>query len=83
MKLNLVDVSKLPNKASFYFFQSFIMRGQLCASSNQLDKGHIKMQRDINITVITNEVWHGQMQEVAADLPADIVAECWGLLAPL
>lgn len=82
-KLNLVDVSKPPNEVSFYFFNIFIMKGQLCASSNQLDKGHIKMQRDINITVITNEKHHGQMQEVAADVSADVMGEYWGLLVLL
>ena len=59
------------------------MKGQLCASSNQLDKGHIKMQRDVNISVITNEKHHGQMQEVAADLSADVMAEYCGLLVLL
>lgn len=56
------------------------MKGQLCAFSNQLDKGRIKMQKDINITIITNEKYHGQLQEVAADLPADVMAESHGLL---
>lgn len=80
VKLNLVDVSKPPNEASFYFFNTFIMKGQLCASSNQPDKGHIKMQGDINITVITSEKHHGKIQEVAADLPADVMGEYCGLL---
>lgn len=83
VKLNLVDVSKPANEASFYFFNTFIMKGQLCASSNQLDKGHIKMQRDINIIVITSEKHHRKMQEVAADLSADVMGECCGLLVLL
>lgn len=65
----------------FFFF--LLMKGQLCASSNQLDKGHIKMQTDINITVITNEKHHRQLQEVATDLPADVMAEPRGLLVLL
>lgn len=59
------------------------MKGQLCASSNQLDKGHIKMQRDINITVIASEKHYGKMQEVAADLSADGMGEYCGLLVLL
>lgn len=41
------------------------------------------MQRNINITVITNKKHHGQMQEVPADPSADVMVEYCGLFVLL